>query len=126
MNHAASGIGPRSGQRGVAGRAGRWIALAVAACCAGCAHVYVDDQGRTNVVGLAWVTVIPPSASAGQAVRTRTLGVALTRAEIESSLAVGYQDVTLAYLRNHALVKADELRKPGETPEGERHAATKK
>lgn len=103
-----------------------WAALGLAVSCSACAHVYIDEQGRTNVIGLAWVTVTPPSKSAGQAVRTRTLGVALTRADIESSLAVGYQDSTLAYLRNHALVKADELRKPGEAPEGERHAATKK
>lgn len=104
----------------------RWLALGIAAGCGGCAHVYVDEQGRTNVIGLAWITVSPPSQTAGQAIRTRTLGVALTRADIESSLTIGYQDTTLAHLKNHALVKADELRQPGEPQEGERHAAARK
>ncbi|WP_431104641.1 hypothetical protein [Roseateles noduli] len=125
MSGAASSVCARSMRRWGA-PSGRWAVVGIAACCCGCAHVYVDDQGRTNVIGLAWVTVTPPSESAGQAVRTRTLGVALTRAEIESSLAVGYQDTTLAHLRNHVLVRADELRKPGEVPQGERHAASKK
>lgn len=125
MSHPACDVGAQSTFSRVA-RTGRWAALGIAATCSACAHVYVDEQGRTNVVGLAWITVSPPSEAAGQAVRTRSLGVSLTRADIESSLAIGYQDSTLAYLRNHALAKADEMRKPGESPEGERNAAAKK
>ena len=125
MGHPASGVGARLTFRWKT-RMSRWAALGVAVSCSACAHVYVDQQGRTNVIGLAWVTVTPSSEAAGQAVRTRTLGVALTRSEIESSFAVGYQDSTLAHLRNHALVRAEDLRRPDEVPEGARHAATKK
>lgn len=103
-----------------------WTTLVLAISCSACAHVYVDEEGKTNVIGFAWVTVTPSSEYAGQLVRTRTLGVALTRAELESAIAVGYQDTTLAYLRNHTLVRAEEIRRPGEAPEGARHAASQK
>jgi hypothetical protein len=49
----------------------RWLALGIAAGGGGCAHVYVDEQGRTNVIGLAWITVSPPSQTAGPASKQR-------------------------------------------------------
>jgi hypothetical protein len=90
------------------------LQLAAAICLAltasGCAHVYVDAQGRTHAVGFVWLTLPTQRGSGGEAVRMRTVGVALTRSEVASSLVVGYQDATLAFLRNHSLVRSSELR----------------
>ena len=95
-------------------RPARRLQLAAAICLAltasGCAHVYVDAQGRTHAVGFVWLTLPTQSGTAGEAVRMRTVGVALTRSEVASSLVVGYQDATLAFLRNHSVVRASEMR----------------
>ena len=112
-------------------RLARRLRLAVAICLAvgvsGCAHVYVDAQGRTHAVGFVWMTLPTQSEHAGQAVRMRTVGVALTRSEVASSLVVGYQDSTLAFLRNHAMVQARELRMEfADAPEEKKNVQTRR
>jgi hypothetical protein len=90
--------------------------LALALLQGGCAHVWVDAQGRTHAAGLMWLTLPAAHASqtaapaGGQALRVRSLGVALTRFDVASSLVLGWQDTTLAFLYDHSLVLADDLR----------------
>ena len=51
------------------------VAVAVLACgLAGCAHTYVAADGSRHVVGLVWLT-LPPTASDGEALRVRALGL---------------------------------------------------
>jgi hypothetical protein len=90
--------------------------LAAATLLSGCAHVHVDAQGRTHVKGLVWMTLPAPDpqrSAAGQALRVRSLGMALTRSDVASSLVLGWHDSTLAFLYNDSLVPARWLRAPG-------------
>lgn len=97
--------------------------LASAAAASGCAHIYVDEQGRTHAIGLIRLTLPKANDEGGQSLRVRSFGLALTRAEVETSLILGYQDTTLAFLRNHVLVSAEELRRPGDDDKGEDHVS---
>lgn len=81
----------------------------------GCAHVQVAADGQTHVLGLVWLTLPAPpvlpfnglAVSAGQSLRVRTLGLSWLRSEPGSSLVLGWQDSTLAYLLDHRWVDAD-------------------
>ena len=86
-------------------------ALAAAALLPGCAHVYVDADGARHVIGLVWLKLSPATAeaSAGESLRTRSLGLTLTTSEVGSALTLGYSDATLAFLRNDSVVMASAL-----------------
>lgn len=56
-----------------------------------CAHVHVDADGTTRILGLAYVEIPPVGADgAGQSVRTTSVGVSLLRTELATGIAVGY------------------------------------
>jgi len=78
---------------------------------AGCAHVFVGADGSRNVIGLVWLTLPPASAAptAGEAIRTRSLGLTLTLSEVGSAVTLGYSDATLAFVRNDSVVTAAAL-----------------
>ena len=92
-----------------------WLALLVAAALAsGCAHVQVDAEGRTHVLGLVWLTLPPPAAEnqithAGQGLRLRALGLSMLRTEVGATLVLGWHDSSLAYLLDHKIVDARAL-----------------
>lgn len=98
--------------------------LVSAAAISGCAHIYVDEQGRTHAFGLIRLTLPKANDAGAQSLRVRSVGLAITRAEVASSLVFGYQDTTLAFLRNHVLVNANELRLPGADDTGEDHVSS--
>ena len=77
----------------------------------GCAHVYVDADGARHIVGLVWLQLPPASAepNAGEALRTRSLGLTLTLSDAGNALTLGYSDITLAFLRNDSVVTASAL-----------------
>lgn len=87
-------------------------ALCVASALAsGCAHVQVDDTGRTHIKGLVWLTLpapadAAPAQHAGQGLRVRALGLSWFQADVGASLVLGWHDSTLAYLLDHRLVDA--------------------
>lgn len=70
----------------------------------GCAHSYVDAEGKRHIVGLVNLTISPATAEPAAAdwVRLRTIGISLSRSDISSSLDVGYSDNTLAVIRNNS------------------------
>lgn len=74
---------------------------------AGCAHVHVDDQGRRHVIGLVWLTLPPPPVEpvGAESLRTRSVGLAVTRSPAGGGVTLGYQDSTLTVIRNDALVR---------------------
>ena len=86
-------------------------AFVLAALVQGCAHVYVDEDGSKNILGLLWLKLPAASsqASAGESLRTVSLGLTLTRSEAGSALVLGYSDSTMAFVRNHSLVPVDAL-----------------
>ena len=92
-------------------RAAVWALCVASALASGCAHVQVDETGRTHVRGLVWLTLPAPADAAqalqaGQGLRLRTLGLSWFQAEVGSSLVLGWQDSTLTYLLDHRLVDA--------------------
>lgn len=97
----------RSGElsRGPSNRVRRiWrfaAALLLLLASGGCAHVWVDADGNRHALGLVHVVVPAPStAISADTVRVRALGATWTRAEIGSSLIVGYGDTTLGFMRS--------------------------
>jgi hypothetical protein len=73
----------------------------------GCASVRVDEQGRTHVAGLVWLT-LPAGSGVGVAanvIRTRSVGVSLNRSPDAGSLTIGYSDQTLATIYNNSVVR---------------------
>lgn len=84
--------------------------LASAALC-GCAHSYIDADGTRHVIGLVHLTLPPPDAAAraGDWMRARTFGLALSRTDIGGALELGYSDNTLAVVRNNSCVQIDAL-----------------
>ncbi len=93
-------------------RSGRraWPALLLAATLAsGCAHVQMDAEGRTHVLGLVWLTLPRPeglAAPAGQGLRLRALGLSMLRSEVGATVVLGWHDSSLAYLLDHKIVDA--------------------
>lgn len=84
------------------------IALVGSTSLGGCAHVFVDADGRQHVLGLVAMTLpAPPSESAGaDGLRVRSMGLSLTQDLSGPTLVLGYSDVTLMRLHNHSLVLA--------------------
>lgn len=88
-----------------AGKARRWLALAAAAAQAGCAHVYVDAAGRRHVIGFVALTLPAPEGRTGaETLRTRSLGLTLTRTPVGDALVIGYGDTSLTAVRDGSLV----------------------
>lgn len=81
---------------------------ALPALLAGCAHIWVDAEGNTHVIGWAHHTRSPSSTrSAAETLRVRTLGLTWTRAEAGSAFVLGWGDTTLGFLRNDMCVAPD-------------------
>lgn len=82
-------------------------ALVLGTLLSGCAYSYVAPDGSRHVLGLLHV-VVPPDAEASApaaSLRTRALGLSLTSGGVGSALALGYSDVTLAYVRGDTCVR---------------------
>jgi len=74
---------------------------------AGCSHLHVDDQGQRHIVGFVWLT-LPPAAVepvGADALRLRSVGLALTRSPAGDGAVLGYSDATVTVIRNDALVR---------------------
>lgn len=86
-------------------------AALVAGTLCGCAHSYIDADGTRHVIGLVHLTLPPsdPAPRAADWMRTRTVGLALSRMDIGSSLELGYSDNLLAVVRNNSCVSMDTL-----------------
>ena len=90
---------------------------------AGCAHSYVDEQGRTHVIGLVALT-LPAGGRADAAtpgaelLRLRTIGLSFVQTPgAGNSLVLGYSDSTIAWLRdNTRLSFADLIAQPETRP----------
>ncbi len=92
-------------------RAARAAALALAVSCAGCASVRVDEQGRTHVVGLVWLTLPAPATAerGAEQVRTRSLGVTLARHPLESAVVLGWSDRSVSVIEPDRAVRLPAL-----------------
>ncbi len=82
------------------------LLMLASALCSGCAHVWVDAAGNRHVLGLVAMTLPPADAAprGADTLRTRAIGLTLTRSEVGSALVLGYHDSSLTAVRNHALV----------------------
>lgn len=96
-------------------RPGIWLLLcALAVCGSGCAITHTAADGSRHLIGWMWVTLPPIDFHpAAETLRTRSLGLSVTRSEAGSALVIGYQDATMGFVRNHSLVPALALR-PGQ------------
>lgn len=81
-----------------------------------CAQVvYIDGANHRSVighvVGLVWLTMEPGATAeyAGESLRTRSFGLSFTNSEAGSALALGYNDATLAFVRDNRMVSASAL-----------------
>jgi hypothetical protein len=85
--------------------------LAIALAMSGCAQLVVDRDGNRHLAGFMVLTLPPAQADVGaDAVRMRTVGLALTRDEMGgTSMVLGYGDTTVATLRNDSIVTKDAL-----------------
>lgn len=84
----------------------------------GCAHVWVDSDGTRHVVGLVRLSMPPQSLAptAGESFRSRSVGLSFSASEAGSAFVIGYSDTTFAFVRDHSLVFADALLRPGSVP----------
>lgn len=83
----------------------RVLALAGLAAQAGCAHVHVDAEGRRHVIGFVALTLPAPDGRTGaETLRTRSVGITLTRTPVGDALVIGYGDTSLTAVRDHSLV----------------------
>lgn len=98
----------------------RWawaVVLAATTLASGCAHVQLDANGSTHVLGLVWLTLPPPpaehhAAHAGQGLRLRALGLSMLSSDVGTSLVLGWHDSSVAYLLDHKMVDARLLLHP--------------
>lgn len=74
---------------------------------AGCAADYVDSRGVRHVIGLVHVAIGPddPDITAGGWVDVTSIGIAVSRGELESGIAIGYARRTTAAFRDHAVAQ---------------------
>ncbi|WP_422010207.1 hypothetical protein [Roseateles sp.] len=80
----------------------------------GCSHLSVDADGTRHIVGFVALT-LPPAVGdvAADSLRLRTVGVALTQGtRLGGGLVLGYSDMTLAAIRQDALLRRDLLLDP--------------
>lgn len=81
--------------------------LAALATLGGCASVRVDEQGRTHIAGLVWMTLPAPALrdQGADQIRTRSIGLTLARLPLGQSLVLGYSDHTLTRIENDSAVR---------------------
>lgn len=73
----------------------------------GCAHVHVDAEGRRHVIGFVALTLPAPEGRTGaETLRTRSLGLTLTRTPVGDALVIGYGDTSITAVRDDSLVPA--------------------
>ena len=84
----------------------------------GCSHLHVDEHGQRHVLGLVWLTLPPPGAGpvGADALRLRSLGLAITRSPAGSGAVLGLSDATLTVIRNDAFVHLSDLSLEGTSP----------
>lgn len=71
----------------------------------GCSHVYVDANGRGHVIGFVALTLPAPEGCIGaETLRTRSVGITLTRSPVGDALVIGYGDNSITAVRDHSLV----------------------
>jgi len=83
------------------------LSLLFVSCLSGCASVRVDEQGRTHIVGMVWLT-LPAGSSvdvAANVIRTRSVGISVNRSPDASGVTIGYSDQTLATIHNNSVVR---------------------
>lgn len=88
------------------------ILLALTLAMSGCAYSYLDKSGAQHVVGLVSLTMEPsrePQTFAGNVSVIRTIGIVSNSDPLSKTIAVGYNQQTLAYLRNNVAVTGDAL-----------------
>jgi hypothetical protein len=92
--------------------------LATAAALQGCAHSWVDADGTRHVIGLVNLSLPPRDAgpTAGESIRSQAIGLSFSASDAGSAFVLGYSDTTFAFVRNHSLVFADALLRPGAVP----------
>lgn len=85
----------------------------------GCAHMWVDADGTRHVVGLVSLSLPSQSSAptAGESIRSRSIGLSFSASEAGSAFVIGYSDTTFAFVRDHSLVFADALLRPGAVPD---------
>jgi hypothetical protein len=77
----------------------------------GCAITHTAPDGTRHLIGWMWVTLPPVEFQpAAEMLRTRSLGLSVTRSDAGAALVLGYQDATMGFVRNHSLVPAAALR----------------
>lgn len=87
--------------------------LAAAVLC-GCSATWTEADGTRRIVGLGVVAISIPADTdqtsfAGNAIDMTTIGLSLSGAGDETVIALGYLNMTMARLRNNALVVGDPL-----------------
>lgn len=76
----------------------------------GCSKTTVHDDGSVTMVGLLHATIKPtgaPETFAGDVIETRSIGVTAYQSEIGSGLSIGATQLSIASIKNNALVKGD-------------------
>jgi hypothetical protein len=71
--------------------------------------MYVDADGTRHVIGFVHLSLPPAEQvlAGAESLRTRSLGLAFTRADVGSAIAFGYSDTTLLFIRNDSCVRFD-------------------
>lgn len=89
--------------------------MLVSAFCGGCAHVWIDAAGNRHVVGLVALTLPPSDVTrhGAETIRTRAVGLTLTRSDIGSALVLGYHDSSLTAVHNNVAVPLALLQEEG-------------
>lgn len=83
-----------------------WVLLTIVlTVLSGCAHVFVDADGRRHVIGFVALTLPAPEGRTGaETLRTRSLGVTLMRSPVGDALTVGWSDTSLTAVRDDSFV----------------------
>lgn len=72
----------------------------------GCAYVHTAPDRSRHVFGILYYAVLPPQDPApAESIRTRTIGVSLTRGDVGTALSLGYSDIDFAYVRENTCVR---------------------
>jgi hypothetical protein len=80
----------------------------------GCAYSYVAPDGSRHVIGLlhAVLPAEPAGRRPAESLRTHTFGLSFTQADVGTALALGYSDITFAFVRENTCVQWPLVRLP--------------
>lgn len=107
-----------------AGRVSPAVCALMAAMLGGCAHTWIDADGKRHIAGIMHLTLPAETTGAKSAdwMRWRTIGVAISSTDIGNALEIGYSDNTLAVVRNNSCVAFDRLPATLFSSSGDLHA----